>query len=74
MKILSPIFYILLLVINIVAWLILSGYPVVNMVINSIVLLVAMLLAVWINRARSYLLSDSLYLLLFPYLPLLKLL
>lgn len=52
MKILSPIFYILLLVINIVAWLILSGYPVVNMVINSIVLLVAMLLAVWINRAR----------------------
>ncbi len=34
MKILSPIFYILLLIINIVAGLILSGYPIVNMAIT----------------------------------------
>ena len=50
MRILSPIFYIPLLVINIVAGLILSGYPIVNTVINSVVLLVAMAFAVWINR------------------------
>lgn len=52
MKILSPIFYILLLVINIVAGLILTGYPIVNTAINSVVLFVALLLAVWVNRTR----------------------
>ena len=62
MRILSPIFYILLLVINIVAGLILTGYPIVNMAINTVVLLVAMVFAMWINRnqllsAFSYSLS-----------------
>ena len=52
MKILSPIFYILLLIINIVAGLILSGYPIVNMAITIVVLFVAVLLAVRVNRAR----------------------
>lgn len=34
------------------AGLILSSYPIVNMAINSVVLLVAMALAMWINRKR----------------------
>ncbi len=68
MKILSPILYILLLVINIGAGLILSGYPIVNMAINSVVLLVALLLAIWVNRTRllsAFRLSLSFYLLSF---------
>lgn len=46
----SPVFIIILLVINIVAGLILSCYPSFNMVLNCVVLCAALGLAYWTNK------------------------
>jgi len=46
----SPIFFITLLVINVVAGLLLSFYPLFNMILNSIVLCVALGFTWWTNK------------------------
>ncbi len=50
MKHLSPIFFVIFLAINIIAGLILSCYPVFNMVLNSVVICVAALLSQFVNK------------------------
>ena len=54
MKILSPIFYIVLLVINLIAGFILSAYPTFNMAFNSVVFLITMFFALWINGSHIH--------------------
>lgn len=46
----SPVFIIILLVINIVAGLILSCYPLFNMILNCVVLCAALGIAYWTNK------------------------
>ncbi len=46
----SPIFILILLVINIVAGIILSFYPLFNMLINCVVLLIALIFTYWCNK------------------------
>lgn len=50
MKRLSPILFVILLAINIIAGIILSCYPIFNMVLNSVVIVVAALFFFWVNR------------------------
>lgn len=50
MKRLSPILFVIFLAINIIAGLLLSCYPMFNMVLNSVVLFVASLFSLWINK------------------------
>lgn len=52
MKRLSLIFFVFLLIINIIAGLILSAYPTFNMVLNSCVLVVAIAFSLWLNNAK----------------------
>lgn len=50
MKRLSPILFIIFLVINVIAGLILSCYPLFNVVLNSVVICVAALLSQCVNK------------------------
>lgn len=50
MKRLSPIFFVIFLAINIIAGLILSCYPLFNMVLNSVVICVAALFSQFVNK------------------------
>lgn len=50
MKRLSPIFFVIFLAINIIAGLVLSNYPLFNMVLNSAVICIALLFSLWINK------------------------
>lgn len=50
MKSLSPLFFVLFLAINIIAGLVLSCYPLFNVVLSSVVICVAALLSLWVNK------------------------
>ena len=50
MKRSSPIFFVIFLAINIIAGLILSCYPIFNMVLNSVVICVAALFSQFVNK------------------------
>lgn len=52
MKRLSPLFFIILLIINIIAGIILTAYPTFNTVLNSCVLAIAFVFSVWLSNGK----------------------
>lgn len=52
MKKLSNVLYIILLIINIIAWLLFTDYSLFNMLFNNIVLLMSIALTLWINKNK----------------------
>lgn len=70
----SPILIIILLVINIIAGLILSCYPLFNMLLNCVVLCIALVLVFWINKKQmspAYRMSLAFILPIFTFIELL---